>query len=96
LDWTQGSRSLDVLEESTRALSPERHAAPPFESVVQRCTAEGLVNADGFAVDASLIVADSNKQRSAIGSRADAGREYAEQLTQARDSIKATNGELNI
>jgi transposase len=38
----------------------------------------GLVNADGFAVDASLIAADSNKQRSVIGSRADAGREYAE------------------
>ena len=26
-----------------------------FESVVQRCIAEGLVSADGFAVDASLI-----------------------------------------
>jgi IS5 family transposase len=35
-----------------------------FESVVQRCMAEGLVGADGFAVDASLIAADANKQRS--------------------------------
>ena len=36
-----------------------------FESVVQRCLAEGLVGcADGFAVDASLIAADANKQRS--------------------------------
>jgi transposase len=35
-----------------------------FESVVQRCMAEGLVRADGFAVDASLIAADANKQRS--------------------------------
>ena len=35
-----------------------------FESVVQRCMAEGLVSADGFAVDASLIAADANKQRS--------------------------------
>jgi hypothetical protein len=34
-----------------------------FESVVQRCIAEGL-GADGFAVDASLIAADANKQRS--------------------------------
>jgi hypothetical protein len=34
------------------------------ESVVQRCIAEGLVSADGFAVDASLIAADANKQRS--------------------------------
>ena len=36
-----------------------------FESVVQRCMAEGLVGAEGFAVDASLIAADANKQRSA-------------------------------
>jgi len=35
-----------------------------FESVVQRGMAEGLVGADGFAVDASLIAADANKQRS--------------------------------
>jgi transposase len=35
-----------------------------FEAVVERCMAEGLVGADGFAVDASLIAADANKQRS--------------------------------
>ncbi|MGH6937283.1 MAG: transposase [Methylocella sp.] len=35
-----------------------------FETVVERCVAEGLVGADGFAVDASLIAADANKQRS--------------------------------
>ena len=35
-----------------------------FETVVERCIAEGLVGADGFAVDASLIAADANKQRS--------------------------------
>src|SRR5579863_3922655 len=35
-----------------------------FDGVVQRCMAEGLVGADGFAVDASLIAADANKQRS--------------------------------
>jgi Transposase domain (DUF772)/Transposase DDE domain len=38
-----------------------------FESIVQRCMAEGLVGADGFAVDASLIAADANKQRSVPG-----------------------------
>jgi hypothetical protein len=32
------------------------------QSVVQRCMAKGLVDADGFAVDASLIAADANKQ----------------------------------
>jgi hypothetical protein len=35
-----------------------------FETVVQRCLAEGLVGADRFPVDASLIAADANKQRS--------------------------------
>jgi len=35
-----------------------------FEAVVERCMAEGLVGADGFAIDASLIAADANKQRS--------------------------------
>src|SRR5436190_21102352 len=30
-----------------------------FEAIVARCMAEGLVGADGFAVDASLIAADA-------------------------------------
>src|SRR3984885_14063827 len=34
------------------------------ECVLQRCITKGLVGADGFAVDASLIAADANKQRS--------------------------------
>ena len=40
-----------------------------FESVVRRCMAEGLVGGEGFAVDASLIAADANKQRSVPGPR---------------------------
>src|ERR1700759_140944 len=39
-----------------------------FETVVQRCMTEGLVEGAAFAVDASLIAADANKQRSAAGS----------------------------
>ncbi len=35
-----------------------------FETVVEHCLAQGLVGAEGFAVDASLIAADANKQRS--------------------------------
>jgi transposase len=38
-----------------------------FERVVQTCIAAGLVSGEGFAVDASLIVADANKQRSIPG-----------------------------
>ena len=39
-----------------------------FETTVRRCIEEGLVGGEGFAVDASLIRADANKQRSAEGS----------------------------
>ncbi len=38
-----------------------------FEHVVEACIAAGLVGGEGFAVDASLIVADANKQRSIPG-----------------------------
>jgi transposase len=34
-----------------------------FETVVRRCIAEGLVGGEGFAVDASMIVADAHRQR---------------------------------
>ena len=39
-----------------------------FERVVEACIAAGLVGGEGFAVDASLIVADANKQRAIPGS----------------------------
>ncbi|MGA0598472.1 transposase [Enterovirga sp. CN4-39] len=39
-----------------------------FETTVRRCIDEGLVGGEGFAVDASLIRADANRQRSAGGS----------------------------
>ena len=38
-----------------------------FETVVRRCMEEGLVGGEGFAVDASLIKADANRQRSRRG-----------------------------
>jgi transposase len=38
-----------------------------FETVVRRCMAEGLVGGEGFAVDASLIRADANRQRGVDG-----------------------------
>ena len=39
-----------------------------FERVVEACIAAGLVGGEEFAVDASLIAADANKQRSIPGS----------------------------
>ncbi len=38
-----------------------------FEATVERCLAEGLVGGEGFAVDASLIRADANRQRCGKG-----------------------------
>src|ERR1700744_627102 len=38
-----------------------------FETTVARCLAEGLVGGEGFAVDASTIKADANRQRSVSG-----------------------------
>jgi transposase len=40
-----------------------------FETVVRRCMAEGLVGGEGFAVDASLIKADANRQHGVDGSQ---------------------------
>ena len=41
-----------------------------FETTVRRCIDEGLVGGEGFAIDASLIKADANKQRSADATEA--------------------------
>jgi transposase len=39
-----------------------------FDSVLQRCMAEGLVQGEGFATDASMIKADAQRHRSCPGS----------------------------
>jgi transposase len=40
-----------------------------FEMVLRRCIREGLVGGEGFAVDASLIKADANRQRGIEGDK---------------------------
>jgi transposase len=40
-----------------------------FEAVLQRCIREGLVGGEGFAVDASLIKADANRQKGIEGEK---------------------------
>ena len=47
-----------------------------FEHVVEACIAAGLVGGEGFAVDASLIVADANKQRSIPGPEWEKPRDF--------------------
>ena len=64
-----------------------------FETVVQRCLDEGLIGGERFAVDASLIAADANKQRSVPGHEwsredipADAGRAVRDYLATLDDA----------
>ena len=40
-----------------------------FETVLGRCISEGLVGCEGFAVDASLIKADANRQKGIEGKK---------------------------
>jgi transposase len=68
------SLDADVPDHST--FSKNRHGRfrdsdlmrQVFETVVGRCMAEGLVGGEGFAVDASMIVADAHRQRGVAGS----------------------------
>jgi hypothetical protein len=57
---------------------------------VERCLIHGLVGAEGFVVDASLIAADANKQRSVLGveweAREDAGRSVQQYLAVLDDA----------
>jgi len=64
-----------------------------FEATVRQCMDEGLVGGEGFAVDASLIQADANKQRSVPGEEwsvediaADAGRAVRDYLATLDDA----------
>ena len=40
-----------------------------FETVLQRCIAEGLVGGEAFAIDASLIKANANRQKGIEGEK---------------------------
>ena len=69
-----------------------------FETVLQRCMAEGLVRGEGFATDASIIKADAQRQRGLPGdqpidwcSREEASRpvsEYLDALAETNDKPK--------
>jgi len=64
-----------------------------FETVVDRCIAEGLVGGEGFAIDASIIRADANRRRGTLSTaqvewpapeqRSRAVREYLEALDES-------------
>jgi transposase len=72
-----------------------------FERVVEACIEAGLVGGEGFAVDASLIVADANKQRSIPGTEwnkerdpADASRAVKEYLATLDDAAFGAASEV--
>ena len=72
-----------------------------FETIVERCMQEGLVGGEGFAVDASLIAADANRQRSVPGDQwrtggfdVDAGRAIREYLATLDDAAFGAASEV--
>ena len=71
----QNPGPLGVLACPQRAVPRECYIPRVFERVVEACLAAGLVGGEGFAVDASLIVADANKQRSIPGRDWDKNRD---------------------
>ena len=71
-----------------------------FEKVLGRCVSEGLVGGEGFAVDASIIKADANRQRGVPGAEAvwNTGstlarpvREYLEALDESEQPRKSVS-----
>jgi transposase len=62
-----------------------------FETVVERCLAEGLVGGEGFAVDASLVAADANKQRSIPGDQWQAQDHSAHASRAVREYLGTVN-----
>jgi transposase len=62
-----------------------------FERVVEACLAAGLVGGEGFAVDASLIAADANKQRSIPGSEWSKTRDSATASRAVKEYLATLN-----
>ena len=54
-----------------------------FETVLQRCIAEGLVGGEGFAVDASVVKADASRARAIAGAELPQGKLDSAQATRA-------------
>jgi transposase len=72
-----------------------------FEKVLKRCLAEGLVGGEGFAIDASVIKADANRQRGVPGAEASWDKESAltrpvREFLEALDAAEPRNVPKNI
>ena len=64
-----------------------------FERVVEACLGAGLVGGEGFAVDASLIAADANKQRSIPGAEWSKTRDPAAASRAVKEYLATLNDE---
>jgi transposase len=75
-----------------------------FESVLQRCMAEGLVGGEGFATDASVVKADASRQRHREGDDDDWGgggsrravREYLQALDEDNTPAKTAARKVSL
>jgi transposase len=64
-----------------------------FDEVVRRCIAAGLVKGEGFAVDASVVAADANRQHVVPGSEAVDWEDSAPRSRAVREYLDALDGE---
>jgi len=65
-----------------------------FDAVVRCCMAEGVVKGEGFAVDASVVAADANRQRGVTGSESVDWNDPALSTRAVREYLEALDGEL--
>jgi len=64
-----------------------------FDDVVRRCMAAGLVKGEGFAVDASVVAADANRQRGVPSSEAIDWKDPVLSTRAVREYLEALDGE---
>jgi len=64
-----------------------------FDEVVRRCMAAGLVKAEGFAVDASIVAADANRQRGVPGTEAVDWKDPALSTRAVREYLQALDAD---
>lgn len=64
-----------------------------FDEVVRRCMAAGLVKGEGFAVDASVVAADANRQRGVPASEATDWSNPAFSTRAVREYLEALDDE---
>ena len=93
------SRTRSHHSAFSRARNERFRDSDIFPRVFERVIGAGLVGGEGFAVDASLIVADANKQRSVPGSEwskeldpKEVGRAVKEYLATLDDRASGNQG----